>query len=43
MSMYLLGDTFLRHFYTVFDYSNNQIGLALNSQYVSDSYTNSFL
>jgi len=42
MNMYLLGDTFLRHFYTTFNYANNSIGLALNSQYVSDGYTNSF-
>jgi len=43
MNMYLLGDTFLRHFYTVFNYDTNEIGLALNSQYVSDGYTDSFL
>lgn len=43
MNMYLLGDTFLRHFYTVFDYENNYIKLALNSQYVKDGYTDSFL
>lgn len=43
MNMYLLGDTFLRHFYTIFNYDTNEIGLALNSQYVSDGYTDSFL
>lgn len=43
MNMYLLGDTFLRHFYTVFNYATNEIGLALNSQYVTDGYTQSFL
>lgn len=48
MNMYLLGDTFLRHFYTIFNYSVTsgtnvrQIGLALNSQYTQDGYTNSF-
>lgn len=43
MNMYLLGDTFLRHFYTVFNYETNEIGLGLNSQYVTDGYTESFL
>lgn len=48
MNMYLLGDTFLRHFYTIFNYANadgastNSIGLALNSQYVKDGYTKTF-
>lgn len=31
MSMYLLGDSFLRHFYTVFNYETKEVGLALNS------------
>lgn len=42
---YLLGDTFLRHFYTIFNYDktgefppSRKIGLALNSQYVNDGY-----
>lgn len=46
MSMYLLGDTFLRHFYTIFNYElsgfippRRNIGLALNTQYVRDGYT----
>lgn len=30
MNMYLLGDTFLRHFYTVFNYETKEVGLALN-------------
>lgn len=48
MDMYLLGDTFLRHFYTIFNYDLTsfssppirKIGLAMNSQYIRDGYTN---
>lgn len=43
MNMYLLGDTFLRHFYTSFNYATNEIELSLNSQYITDGYTSSFL
>jgi hypothetical protein len=28
--MYLLGDIFIRNFYSVFDYENKEVGLALN-------------
>lgn len=49
MSMYLLGDTFLRHFYTTFDYTQisttpttYNIELTLNKQYVDAGDTSSF-
>lgn len=28
--IFLLGDTFLRNFYSVFDYDNQEVGLAVN-------------
>merc|ERR1712046_485260 len=48
MNMYLLGDTFLRHFYTTFNYDPDttaaqphyKIELSLNAQYVKDGYVN---
>lgn len=30
-NMYILGDTFIRNFYSVFDYQRNQIGLAVSA------------
>ena len=29
-NMYLLGDIFLRHFYSVYDYGENKVGLGVN-------------
>jgi hypothetical protein len=28
--MFLLGDVFLRNFYSVFDYENNKVSLGIN-------------
>lgn len=48
MNMYLLGDTFIRHFYSIFNYTltatepnTRMIGLAQNAQYVKDGYIDS--
>jgi hypothetical protein len=32
-SIWILGDFFMRHFYSVFDMQNNRIGLALSTSY----------
>jgi hypothetical protein len=31
--VWILGDYFMRHFYSVFDMKNNRIGLALSTSY----------
>lgn len=31
LNMFLLGDIFIRNFYSVFDYENQQVKLALNT------------
>lgn len=45
IEMYLLGNTFMRHFYTIYDYNKTsedpptrRVGLAPNAQYVKDGY-----
>jgi len=29
-NLFLIGDVFLRHFYSVYDFDNNQVGLGIN-------------